>query len=143
VKPNPGEVSFTVYGTPRPQGSMRAFMRPGARHPVLVSDNKKMRPWRQEIAGTAAALDIEPFADGVPLMIEANFFFKKPKSARKRADMTVKPDVDKLCRAVLDALKGVVIHDDAQVVWLFGIKHYGETERAEIIVVAQEALQDE
>ena len=40
-------IQFTVLGVPQPQGSMRAIPTPkGAR---LASDNKAMRPWRQEV----------------------------------------------------------------------------------------------
>jgi crossover junction endodeoxyribonuclease RusA len=38
--------------------------------------------------------------------------------------VTKKPDLDKLCRAVLDALTGYAYHDDAQVAVLSAIKTY-------------------
>ncbi len=44
------------------------------------------------------------------------------------------PDVDKLARCALDALSGVVIKDDAQVVELYARKRYGEPERLEVAV---------
>jgi Holliday junction resolvase RusA-like endonuclease len=50
----------------------------------------------------------------------------------------VRPDIDKLCRAVLDAITmSGVIHDDAQVVSLFAHKFYEthkETEGVNITV---------
>jgi Holliday junction resolvase RusA-like endonuclease len=46
----------------------------------------------------------------------------------------VKPDVDKLSRAVMDALRGVVYADDAQVVAKVVSKHYDERARTIIHV---------
>jgi Holliday junction resolvase RusA-like endonuclease len=40
--------------------------------------------------------------------------------------MSVKPDIDKLARAVLDCLSGTVIKDDSQVVILNVRKEYGD-----------------
>ena len=45
--------------------------------------------------------------------------------------MATMPDVDKLARCALDALVGVLIKDDAQVVALHLGKRYGEPERLE------------
>lgn len=131
-------ITFTVFGKPAPQGSMRAFMRPGMRFPVVTSDNAATRPWRQEITATAIALKVLPFEKNIPVEITLNFYFARPKSANKRKGMTVRPDLDKTVRAVFDALKGVLLHDDAQVVEVHARKHYGGPERVEIRI--QEAL---
>jgi crossover junction endodeoxyribonuclease RusA len=51
----------------------------------------------------------------------------RPKSLPKRVThMTKKPDIDKLIRAVLDALKGVAWCDDSQVVSVYASKRYGQ-----------------
>ena len=131
-------ITFTVFGTPRPQGSMRALWKPGMKYPAVTSDNPRLKPWRQQIAGVALALNIAPFGDYVPLEITMNFYFTKPKSAKKRRGMTVKPDGDKLLRAVFDSLKGVLFHDDAQVVEFHARKHYGGPER--VTVEIREAI---
>ncbi len=126
------EISFTVYGTPRPQGSTRAFMKPGMRFPVVTSDNRALKPWRQEITASAIALKVLPFEKDIPVEITLNFYFTRPKSAKNRKGMTVRPDGDKLIRACLDSIKGVLIHDDAQVVELHARKHYGGPERVTV-----------
>lgn len=123
-------IMFTVYGTPKPQGSMRAFYKAGMKRAVITSDNKKLKPWRQEITATAMALGV-PILDG-PIAIELEFYLARPKSAKKRVYPTVKPDIDKLARGCLDAITGVLIRDDAQVVSLVTLKHYGDVERVEI-----------
>jgi Holliday junction resolvase RusA-like endonuclease len=43
--------------------------------------------------------------------------------------------VDKLCRAVLDALTGILYHDDAQVVSLNASKRYGVASMTAISLV--------
>ena len=111
---------------------MRAFRHRYTGAVVTTSDNPKLKPWRQQISETILYDRPQQFAAGVPVKIALDFFFARPKSAKKRRYMTVKPDYDKLLRAVMDALKGVVLHDDAQVIEGFVRKHYGEPERVEI-----------
>ncbi len=125
-------MKFTVFGTPRPQGSMRAFMPKGGRYPSVTTDNRKLKPWRQEISATAMEFREHAFEQGVPVEVIMNFYFTRPKSAKKRLGMTVKPDADKLVRAVFDAIKGILIHDDAQIIEHHCRKHYGGPERVEI-----------
>ena len=124
-------ISFCVYGTPRPQGSMRAFQRPGMRSPVVTSDNARLKPWRQEITATAIGLGVPCIDRSVPVEITLNFYFTRPKSS-KRAAVIVKPDLDKLCRSLFDGITGVLIADDSQVIELHARKHYGGPERCEI-----------
>ena len=59
----------------------------------------------------------------------------KPKTV-KRIYPFVRPDLDKLCRAVLDALTGIAYKDDQQVVSLFATKSYGE--RAGVFILLTE-----
>lgn len=50
--------------------------------------------------------------------------------------MTVKPDLDKLCRTVLDALTGVAYKDDSQVIGIIANERYGEVEMLHVKVVS-------
>lgn len=130
-------LSFIVYGRPQPQGSTRAFLPKGTTRPVITSDNKRLKPWRQEIAGMAKSL--LPSTGGLlrtsAVRVQADFFFKKPKSARKSTKhKTTKPDVDKLVRGVLDGLTGIAFDDDSQVTEILAAKFFGLPERAEIRV---------
>lgn len=134
-----GAVEFTVYGTPRPQGSMRQFAikTPTGPHYVMTSANRQLKPWRQQVSGEALTQRTESFSclNEKPVALTLNFYFKRPKSAPKSRVMpTVKPDTDKLIRAILDALTGILYHDDAQVVKVTAMKHYGDPERVEIRV---------
>jgi len=128
-------INFTVYGTPVPQGSKRAFYKAGMKHAVVIEDNSKTKPWRQELAGTAAEkMGNRPIELG-PIIVQCMFFFDRPKSLKKSVSAkTTKPDVDKLARTVLDALTGTVFKDDGQVIELRVAKLFGDRPRAEISV---------
>ena len=113
-------ITFTVAGVPAPQGS-KTRTRYGMRE-----DNPNTRPWRSAVAweATAAMQGSEPLTG--PLVLEATFYFPRPKAhyhVGKRAGQlrsdaptwhTVKPDGDKLVRAIGDALTGIVCRDDSQ-----------------------------
>lgn len=94
------ELYFTAYGTPRPQGSKRYV---GNGRFIEASD---VKPWRLAIAKAvaetfAATEDDRPFTE--PVIVWATFLLPKPKSV-KRLLPSVPPDLDKLCRALGDAL---------------------------------------
>ncbi len=138
-----GELRMIVYGVPVPQGSKRAFAiagRNGKRaRAVVVNDNARTIPWKQQIAGMAAALMRElgraPVTDEA-VSVAMAFYFPRPKSLRKSvlAKLT-KPDGDKLQRAVLDALAGIVYRDDALVTDAAWRKRYDSANpRVEIVV---------
>jgi crossover junction endodeoxyribonuclease RusA len=129
---------FTVYCHPEPQGSSKAFIIAGKAR--ITSNNGKLKPYRQTV--TCSVLDelnrqridtpVAPKHE--PVWLGLRFIFQRPPSAPKRRRLpAVKPDLDKLVRATLDALTGVLYLDDAQVCRLSVAKEYGEIERVEII----------
>lgn len=129
-------VSFTVHGTPQPQGSTRAFIPKGWKRAVVTTDNSKLKPWRQAVAAEAlAAMEGQPLCSGA-VIVNCRFLFLKPKSVKKSVvDKLTKPDVDKLVRGIFDALSGICFRDDAQIVRSCASKEFCESnERAEIEV---------
>ena len=108
--------------TPAPKGSYR-FVRG---HAIPMS--KREKPWRGLVADNARiAMTREQFTQfsrDVPVSVRITFLMPRPKTV-KRHMPTVPPDIDKLCRAVLDALTdaGVWV-DDSQVVDLGATKIY-------------------
>lgn len=117
-------LSFTVYGVAQPQGSARAFIVNG--RAVVTSANKHLKGWRDAVSAEARAqMNGLPPYDG-PIEVRASFYLPRPKSVR-RQHPTVKPDVDKLTRALLDSLTYTVVGDDAQVVSLQVSKHYTDS----------------
>ncbi len=117
-------ISFSVRGLPVPQGSTRAWVLHGK--PVITSSAKGLATWRRLVADVAQNYaPVEPWEG--PVAIELHFGLPKPKSApkKKRVWPDKRPDLDKLTRAVLDALTYVVFGDDSQVVEIRASKDYG------------------
>lgn len=128
------EIRFYVPGRPAPQGSKRHVGRG-----VLVESSKEVGPWRERVALAAhQAMGGRPLFDG-PVSVVLNFVLPRPKSAPKTRTpaATKRPDLDKLERAILDALTDVCFADDSQVISLCGYKRIaelGETAGVEVRV---------
>lgn len=112
----------------RPRASAR-----GGR--VRVYDPPKVHQFKNLLHDLASAQYKRP-----PLMgaLEVDLIFYRPvqrslsktESARRLSNESkpiVKPDVDNYVKATLDALTGVLWHDDSQIVKLVSEKRYGET----------------
>ena len=46
-------ISFVVHGRPQPQGSAKAFIPRGWNRAVITTDNKNLKPWRQDVSASA------------------------------------------------------------------------------------------
>lgn len=132
------ELRFVTIGLPAPQGSKNKW---GG------ENNSRVKPFRDSIAAdAAAALNGDAMLTG-PVEVHATFYFPRPKShyrtgasahiLRDTAPMFVvtKPDLDKLCRAVGDALTGVALHDDSQIVKWNAVKMYHDPVRTSIKII--------
>lgn len=139
-------LSFDALGVPAPQGSKRVV-----RGHLIDANAPRLRPWRAlmtEAAITAMAASGHPTPTLVPVAVSARFYFPHPKGhygtgrnaeilrARAPQYVAVRPDLDKLVRALLDALTGVVWRDDAQVVSLRAGKEYADYPAGVAVVVA-------
>jgi Holliday junction resolvase RusA-like endonuclease len=121
-------LAFQVFGDPVPQGSKRAFV--VKNRAVVVDDNKAtLRSWRSAVIDAArvelnADREVAWAPEKGPVRVTLMFFLRRPK--RPKADVPiVKPDVDKLARAVLDGLTDAgVFRDDSQVTTLTARKRY-------------------
>jgi crossover junction endodeoxyribonuclease RusA len=125
-------MTFIVFGQPATKGSSVSFM--GANGVVTKADCKNLAAWSQAAGWAARAAQVRMAAAGTAIAIWVTFQFVRPKSQAKRVYPTVKPDTDKLGRALLDALTGVAYADDAQVVWLRIRKVYGVDARTTVRV---------
>jgi crossover junction endodeoxyribonuclease RusA len=127
-------IKFTVYGKPIAQGSKKHVGRG-----ILVESAKGLPAWRKAIHAAAFVANNGRLlcAREIPVEVTMNFFFERPKSV-KRSEMTVKPDCDKLVRAIFDGITGALIHDDSQIVSHYARKYYGTPERAEIVIAEVE-----
>lgn len=132
-------VTFTCPGQPTTQGSKRAFVHNG--HAQLVeTGGDRLRLWRHVLATTARDAAPGQLLDG-PVQVHLWFRLPKPASAPKRKrTWPVKArsgDVDKLARAALDAMTGIIFGDDAQVVRLVVEKDWADGRGPGVEVVVQ------
>lgn len=110
-----------VPGIPAPQGSKRHVGRG-----ILIESSKRVGPWRAVVALTVGEHTTHVL-DG-PVRLDLRFVMPRPKATPKRSTPPAvkKPDLDKLVRAVLDAITGVTYRDDSQVVALSASKRLAE-----------------
>lgn len=132
ASPAPQRLAITVPGEPVPQGSTKAYIPKGWRRPIITGDNPRTKIWRGDVQGATLVAQRTtttwPTLSTKPIRVDVDFVFLRPASvsATRRPHVTVKPDLDKTCRALLDALTGFLWRDDAQVVSLTATKAYAE-----------------
>ena len=143
-------IAFTVPGIPVPQGSKRIVpTHAGPR--AIESNDKRLKPWRSTVALMAAdAFDGQPLTG--PLYLRVEFVLPRPRAhfgTGRNAGLLkgsaptyvqTKPDLDKLVRAIGDALTGVVARDDSQFAHVNVWKVYGEPPSARIEIRELEGL---
>ncbi len=137
---------FFVPGIPVPKGSAKSFVyrdkRTGKHRAATCQDNAEtQKPWAAMIGLMARENGCTAPASG-PISVGMQFSMPRPKShfrTGKNSGMLrpdapewhdlQRDDLDKLVRCVLDALTGIVYHDDGQVAKLGRTgpeKKYGE-----------------
>lgn len=125
--------SFFVPGEPITEGSTKAFTS-GQRVVVTHDRGRELDQWRLKVAhaaeAAAQAAYWEPLYDG-PVEVWAEFRLLRPKSAPKsRKHAQMKPDLDKLQRAIGDALapykRPGVLRDDSRIVGWSAVKRYAD-----------------
>ena len=135
-----GSVYFVVTGKPVGKGRPRASTRGGF---VRMYTDAKTLGYEAAIADEAARAmsGAEPFE--TPMQMQVSCYYPIPKSWPKKIKQEaideevfpkVKPDLDNVVKAILDALNGVVYRDDAQVVNLVATKRYATEPRVEVYI---------
>ncbi|WP_136191998.1 RusA family crossover junction endodeoxyribonuclease [Actinomyces procaprae] len=102
-------VWFSVDGAPETEGSTRAF--PTQTGGVRVTHTKRaaLEGWRARVRAASLSAAVQarwPLGYDGPVEVRATFYLPRPKRSRSRLPAT-KPDLDKLARAVGDALTEV------------------------------------
>jgi crossover junction endodeoxyribonuclease RusA len=117
--------ALTVPGKPLPKGSLRHVGK------GRLVEQTKVKTWMQEIRNHT----VETYGSEIPLFeapVQAvlKFRFPRPASAKNRLYPHLRSagDIDKLTRAVLDALQPAVLLDDSLVVELTASKSYALTD---------------
>lgn len=121
-------IRFFTAGIPAPEGSHK-YVGHRAGRPIVAHDNPRLASWRTLVARNAqtaahAARWSAPH-DG-PIAVEAHFYLPRPKRPRFTDHAATKPDLDKLARAVGDALaatNGPLTEDSRIVTWVL-TKHW-------------------
>lgn len=132
-------IKFTVYGEAKPQGSSKAFVykdKAGRDRAAVTSDNKGLKGWRNDVSTEAQKhVPASGLINGA-VRLHLKFFLLRPPSvnSKTRPFPVVKPDIDKLTRAIMDGLSGKIYTDDARVVDLVISKRYDNPPRVEIEV---------
>jgi Holliday junction resolvase RusA-like endonuclease len=156
------DLAVTVYGDAKTKGSVSAHLvtrgdgsivtRPNGRPMVIKHDDTgaKGKQWLGTVAQAVAVAMSEQGMSmvpaKVPVVLEMVFF--RPRNVShygtgRNAELlkdsapalpAVKPDIDKLARAILDALKGIAWHDDGQVTGAPAWKEFGTPARVELRV---------
>ncbi len=119
------EVTIWVSGDPAPKGSMNAFPIKRVKNGkesigTVLTHSKRSKHWETLVRDQ---LPSGVFLDG-PLEIEIWYYLQRPQTV-KRPWPSVIPDMDKMNRAVWDALKGM-IEDDSRIVDSESHKRYAE-----------------
>lgn len=129
-------VTIWVPGKPATKGSWRHVGKSR-----LAPDNKKLKRWTQSTR-LEATLRWEGDPTCYAVSLEIVYFLRRPCShyvggsnrTRLKANApeypNVKPDGDKMERAVLDALTTIVYNDDRQVVAVKWLKRYANPHEA-------------
>jgi Holliday junction resolvase RusA-like endonuclease len=116
------EVHISVSGDPASQGS-HAVMNGR----IVQVNSAKHKRWRNAVRDAARAeltADWEPI-DG-PCEVIVSFYMPRPKTVTRPAP-SVSPDLDKLCRSVLDSLSDAGVYaDDSRVTRLNARKIYAQ-----------------
>jgi len=138
-----GRWTFAVAGLPVAQGSHVAVTSASTGRPfVKVSNAQRLAQWRHDL-GEAARRSGVPCTPG-PVEVFAVFTFARPKSHLGKRGLrpsapvehTQRPDLDKLARALLDALTAIAYTDDRNVVSLTLAKVWSERPGCVVHVVA-------
>ena len=133
-------VVLVIPGLPVPKGRPR-FTRAG-----FAYTPEKTRRYEKLVAGLASTkrAGLPPFDCPIKVMVTA--FMKTPQmSIKKTADAlagyilpAVKPDIDNLAKAALDACNGIIWRDDALICSLLVKKRYAAEPRLELRVMPEE-----
>lgn len=110
--------STFIPGKPLPKGSLRHVGR------GRLVEQTRVKSWMEDIRADLHVVEAPMFT--TPVTVSLEFFFPRPMAAKNRLypHMRSAGDLDKLCRAVLDALQPKVLEDDALVVSLSATKRY-------------------
>lgn len=127
-------ITFDVIGLPVAQGSIKSLGRQSAGPAILTHSNRQeLMPWRSIVGAAALQARPDDWSQQQAVHLSLTFRFPRPaghftKGGALRSTSPpykiTKPDADKLTRAILDSLAGILYIGDQQVVTLAVHKRY-------------------
>ena len=93
------------------------------KHGAYIPKEHAIHAYKEAIKLRSISLQEQPLQGALKVTI--TFSFNRSKSV-KRKRPAVKPDIDNLVKAVLDACNGICYKDDAQVCEIYAKKQYGD-----------------
>jgi Holliday junction resolvase RusA-like endonuclease len=141
TEPTP-DLHFRVSGNPTSQGSKRGFVNPKTKRVVVVEQmGAELKTWRQDVIAAARAIRTAAEPLDVALSLKVVFYLKRPQAhygahgVKPNAPRFSKsaPDLDKLLRALLDAITiSGLWQDDGRVAKIAAAKAYSDEPGAEV-----------
>ena len=133
-------VVLIVPGLPIPKGRPR-FTKTGKTYTP-----EKTRDYAKQVRNLAKLLMLEQPPFDFPIKVMVTAYMKIPKmSQKKTADAlagyilpAVRPDIDNLAKAALDACNGIIWRDDALICSLLIKKRYASEPKLELKVIPEE-----
>lgn len=137
-------IIFTVEGAPVGKQRPRVCLRGNRAHaftPKKTEDYERTVSLRAKEAMLKGGIGM--YSDKVALTVGITAYFPVPSSwskAKRERALTgelahiTKPDIDNVCKAVMDGMSGIVYGDDKQINKIECGKAYSENPRVEVIV---------
>lgn len=125
-----------IQGKERPRASMIG----GHAH---IYTPKKTKDFEKKIASEFLKAGGELLPKPIPVRVTVIIFHGVPKSYSKKKRAAClnqetrpmkKPDIDNICKCIMDGLNGVAYEDDTQIVSLIAYKYWAGTDYLEIHV---------
>lgn len=132
------EVKFTVLGTPTAKG-----------RPRMTRQGHTYTPQKTAMYENLVRLEYQrqcgsfQFSRDASLDVRMIAYYPIPKSVSKKKRQMMaehrirpmkRPDVDNVCKSILDSLNQIAYHDDAQVVDCQIRKFYGDTPKVTVTI---------
>lgn len=122
-------IRFVIELMPVPKGRPRATLR--GRHAVVYTPKETRLAEAEFIRHARRYAPEKPFEGA--LKVTLKFFKPKPKYIPKHVTHWIKkPDIDNLCKLILDSMDGIFYTDDSIITNLTTSKEYDDVARTEV-----------
>lgn len=127
-------LKITVYGQSRPQGSKSAGIGKNTGKAFTYEANPRTMPWRGDLKQVLGKEWMTRERLDEAVVIDVDFYLNRPKSRKGEIWVKSTPDIDKLERAVLDALQETALVNDSRVCILYARKVWSVHPRVTITI---------